>query len=62
MASPFAVSVVDPAELRDASLETAGSGGIHYRSANEDGLRAGLGIGVLTFTQTMQPRRDRRRD
>jgi hypothetical protein len=44
-----------------AALEAANSrlyGGIHYRSANEDGLRSAFGIGVWTFTQTMQPRRD----
>jgi hypothetical protein len=29
-------------------------GGIHFRSANEDGLKAGLAIGGWTFTHTMQ--------
>ena len=31
-------------------------GGIHFRSANEDGLKTGLAIGGWTFTHTMQPR------
>jgi membrane-associated phospholipid phosphatase len=29
-------------------------GGIHFRSANEDGLKSGLAIGGWTFTHTMQ--------
>ena len=31
-------------------------GGIHFSSANEDGLKTGLAIGGRTFTHTMQPR------
>jgi membrane-associated phospholipid phosphatase len=31
-------------------------GGIHFRSANEDGLKSGLAIGGWTFTHTMQRR------
>ena len=34
-------------------------GGIHFRSANEDGLQAGLKIGAWTCTQYLQPKRDR---
>ena len=31
-------------------------GGIHFRSANDDGLKSGLAIGKWTFTHTMRPR------
>ena len=31
-------------------------GGIHFRSANGDGLKSGLAIGGWTFTHTMQRR------
>jgi membrane-associated phospholipid phosphatase len=30
--------------------------GIHFRSANDDGLKSGLAIGKWTFTHTMRPR------
>jgi membrane-associated phospholipid phosphatase len=43
----------------DAAREAALSrlyGGIHFRSANDDGLKAGLGIGGWTFAHTMRPR------
>jgi hypothetical protein len=36
-------------------------GGIHYRSANEDGLSSGLAIGEWTFTHVMQPKQNRSR-
>jgi membrane-associated phospholipid phosphatase len=36
-------------------------GGIHYRSANEDGLAAGIGIGNWTFTHYLQPKGNRSR-
>jgi hypothetical protein len=36
--------------------------GIHYRSANEDGLSAGVKIGEWTFTQLMQPKGNRSRN
>jgi membrane-associated phospholipid phosphatase len=36
-------------------------GGIHFRSANEDGLTSGLGIGEWTFTHYMQPKVSRQR-
>ncbi|MGI8782226.1 MAG: vanadium-dependent haloperoxidase [Acidobacteriota bacterium] len=36
-------------------------GGIHCRSANEDGLQAGLGIGDWTFRNFMQPKDNRSR-
>jgi len=37
-------------------------GGIHFRSANEDGLTSGLGIGEWTFTHYMQPKDNRSRE
>lgn len=37
-------------------------GGIHYRSANEDGLRAGLEIGEWTFTHVMRAKGNRSRE
>jgi hypothetical protein len=36
-------------------------GGIHFRSANEDGLRGGIEIGDWTFTHYMQPKGNRAR-
>src|SRR6266516_5475431 len=42
----------------DAAEEAAVSrlyGGIHFRSANEDGLQAGIGIGEWTGTRYLQP-------
>jgi len=48
----------------EAASEAAVSrlyGGIHYRSANEDGLSAGREIGKWTFTQVMQPKGNRSR-
>jgi len=36
-------------------------GGIHYRSANEDGLAAGIDIGEWTFTHYLQPKGNRSR-
>jgi hypothetical protein len=36
-------------------------GGIHFRSANEDGLRAGIAIGEWTFTHCMQIKGNRGR-
>jgi hypothetical protein len=47
----------------DAAEEAAVSrlyGGIHFRSANEDGLQAGISIGEWTFTNYLQPRHNRR--
>ena len=43
----------------DAAREAALSrlyGGIHFRSANDDGLKSGLGIGERTFTRVMRPK------
>jgi PAP2 superfamily len=40
---------------REAALSRL-YGGIHFRSANEDGLKAGLAIGEWTFKKTMRPR------
>jgi PAP2 superfamily len=40
---------------REAALSRL-YGGIHFRSANEDGLNAGLAIGEWTFKKTMRPR------
>jgi membrane-associated phospholipid phosphatase len=37
-------------------------GGIHFRSANEDGLAAGLAIGEWTFTRFLQPKGNRSRE
>jgi hypothetical protein len=31
-------------------------GGIHFRSATEDGLKAGLDIGEWTFSHVMRPK------
>ena len=48
----------------DAAHEAALSrmyGGIHFRSANDDGLKSGLAIGGWTFTHTMRPGRDHSR-
>ena len=36
-------------------------GGIHFRSANEDGLSSGIGIGEWTFTHYLQPKGNRSR-
>lgn len=36
-------------------------GGIHFRFASEDGLTAGAGIGVWTFTHFLQPKGNRSR-
>src|SRR5262249_52069018 len=36
-------------------------GGIHFRSAIEDGLEAGLGIGAWTFTHYLRPKDNRSR-
>jgi hypothetical protein len=36
-------------------------GGIHFRSANEDGLQAGIGIGEWTATHYLQPKGNRSR-
>src|SRR5207302_1383230 len=35
--------------------------GIHFRSANEDGLASGLSIGDWTFTHYLQPKGNRSR-
>jgi hypothetical protein len=48
----------------DAADEAAVSrlyGGIHFRSANEDGLQAGMSIGQWTFTHYLQPKHNRSR-
>src|SRR5262249_19628681 len=45
-----------------AAEEAAASrlyGGIHFRSANEDGLQAGLEIGAWTITHFLEPKRRR---
>jgi hypothetical protein len=47
----------------DAAEEAAVSriyGGIHFRSASEDGLQAGISIGQWTFIHYLQPRHNRR--
>jgi hypothetical protein len=36
-------------------------GGIHFRSANEDGLSAGIAIGEWAVTHSMQPKGNRSR-
>src|SRR6266496_934388 len=48
----------------DAAEEAAVSrlyGGIHFRSANEDGLQAGISIGEWTDTHYLQPKSNHRR-
>ena len=48
----------------DAAEEAAVSrlyGGIHFRSSNEDGLRAGISIGEWTVTHYLQPKHNRSR-
>jgi PAP2 superfamily len=48
----------------DAAEEAAVSrlyGGIHFRSANEDGLQAGINIGEWTATHYLQPKGNRSR-
>jgi hypothetical protein len=37
-------------------------GGIHFRSANDDGLHAGLHIGFWTFTHYLRPKHNHSRD
>jgi hypothetical protein len=47
----------------DAAEEAAASriyGGIHFRSASEDGLQAGISIGEWTFMNYLHPRDNRR--
>jgi hypothetical protein len=64
-ASDFLPGVTrDYARFSDAAAEAALSrlyGGIHYRSANEDGLRAGVRIGEWVFDHTMRPATNRSR-
>jgi len=48
----------------DAAEEAAVSrlyGGIHFRSANEDGLQAGVSIGEWTVIHYLQPKHNRSR-
>jgi hypothetical protein len=48
----------------DAAEEAADSrlyGGIHFRSANEDGLQAGISVGEWTSTHYLQPKGNRSR-
>jgi len=48
----------------DAAEEAAISriyGGIHFRTASEDALQAGIGIGQWTFTHYLQPKHNRSR-
>jgi membrane-associated phospholipid phosphatase len=48
----------------DAAEEAAASriyGGIHFRTASEDGLQAGMSIGQWTFTRYLQPKHNRSR-
>jgi hypothetical protein len=48
----------------DAAEEAALSriyGGIHFRSASEDGLQAGISIGEWTYVHYLQPKHDRSR-
>ena len=52
------------ARFSDAAAEAAQSrlyGGIHFRSANEDGLRAGIDIGNWTVATVMTPKHSRSR-
>jgi hypothetical protein len=46
------------AAAREAALSRL-YGGIHYRSANDDGLKAGVNIGVWVFMNTLQPKKPR---
>jgi len=48
------------AAAREAALSRL-YGGIHYRSANDDGLKSGVGIGVWIFTNALQPKKEHRR-
>ena len=48
----------------EAANEAAASrlyGGIHYRTANEDGLTAGVEIGEWAVAHYLQPKRNRSR-
>jgi hypothetical protein len=50
--------------LSDAAQEAAASrlyGGIHYRTSNEDGLKAGIAIGELTVSQYLREKGHRSR-
>ena len=52
------------ARFSDAAAEAALSrlyGGIHFRSANEDGLRVGIDVGAWTVASVMTPKRNRSR-
>jgi hypothetical protein len=64
-ASDFLPGVTrDYARFSAAAADAALSrlyGGIHYRSANEDGLRAGVRIGEWVFDHTMRPATNRSR-
>jgi hypothetical protein len=54
----------DFVRFSDAATEAALSrlyGGIHFRSANNDGLTAGVAIGEWTFERYMQPKETRSR-
>jgi len=46
------------AAAREAAISRL-YGGIHYRSANDDGLRAGANIGVWVFMNTLEPKKHR---
>ena len=48
------------AAAREAALSRL-YGGIHFRSAIEDGLSGGIAIGEWTFTHFLQPSRNRSR-
>jgi hypothetical protein len=48
------------AAAREAALSRL-YGGIHYRSANEDGLTSGMAVGMWTFRNYLQPKNNRSR-
>src|SRR5207247_5785248 len=46
-------------EAADEAAVSRIYGGIHFRTASEDGLQAGTSIGQWTFTHYLQPRHHR---
>src|SRR5262249_5927894 len=57
----IAASPASPPPRRKQLIDSRLYGGIHFRSANEDGLRSGLRIGDWTLTHYLQPKGNRSR-
>jgi hypothetical protein len=50
-----------PMAAADEAGDSRVYGGIHFRTASEDGLQAGISIGEWTYTHYLQPKPNRRR-